>query len=161
MPNWIEGTLKLRGKPENVMRFFREGVDASSLGFLGNDKDDPESMVKEEKLEDGEYYYKFSHEPWVKGTRRAFITEEWTVWISEDKDYVVVPVAIKQAWAFVTENWQEIAKQYRLDIRLQGFECGMQFAQDLIIKSDGTVEKDEEIHYDNWDWDCPMPNMGG
>ena len=29
MPNWIDGTLKLRGRREDIGRFFREGVDAS------------------------------------------------------------------------------------------------------------------------------------
>lgn len=157
MPNWIEGTLKLRGEPEQIKQFFREGVKASQLF----DEDDPESMVKEEKLKCGDSYFEFSNEPWVIGTRRAFITEKYSAWVSGEADYVVVPVSIKQAWGFITENWQEIAKKYKLDIRLQGFECGMRFAQDIIIKSDGTVEKDEEIKYDDWDWECPMPNLGG
>ena len=30
MPNWIEGTMKLRGKRENIRRFFLEGLDPSS-----------------------------------------------------------------------------------------------------------------------------------
>lgn len=29
MPNWIEGTMKLRGKQEDIKRFFREGLDQS------------------------------------------------------------------------------------------------------------------------------------
>lgn len=29
MPNWAEGTLKIRGKKENVIRFLKEGIIAS------------------------------------------------------------------------------------------------------------------------------------
>ena len=30
MPNWIEGTLKLRGKRVDIIRFFREGLEPST-----------------------------------------------------------------------------------------------------------------------------------
>lgn len=28
MPNWIEGTMKVRGKAEDLIRFFENGFDA-------------------------------------------------------------------------------------------------------------------------------------
>lgn len=161
MPNWIEGTLKLRGDPENIMRFFREGVAPSTIGFGDDENDNPESVVEEEKLRSGSSFFSFKNEPWVKGTRRAFITERWSTYVDADRGQFVAAVSIKQAWNFTAENWKEIAKQFNLDIRLQGFECGCEFAQDLIVAADGTIVHDNEIKYEDWNWDCPMPRMGG
>lgn len=156
MPNWIEGTLKLRGKPEHIKRFFREGLEPQGSG---HGMPDQESFTEEEIIY-GDSFFTFHRSPHVVGTRRAFITDEDLVWVYGETD-TVVAVSVQQAWGFIAENWAEIAKKYNLDIRLQGFESGMQFAQDLIVKADGTVEKDKEIHYDDWDWECPFPKMGG
>lgn len=36
MPNWIEGTMKLRGKRSDIKRFFEEGVTTST--YLGEEQ---------------------------------------------------------------------------------------------------------------------------
>lgn len=45
MPNWIKGTMKLRGKRQDIARFFREGLDASGRHKL-------EDQVKDDSGED-------------------------------------------------------------------------------------------------------------
>lgn len=159
MPNWIEGTMKLRGKREDIKRFFREGLDASQ-------------WVKPEKLEeqvtdnsgDGWLEFLFKHEPHIKDTRRAFITDDYAYM---EKDEGVVCVNVKQAWAFYTggeskdlENWKAISEKYNVDIKLFGIESGMQFTQEIVIVR-GRKPIVNEKQYEDWDWDCPFPGMGG
>lgn len=37
---------------------------------------------------------------------------------------------------------------------------GMQFNQ-IIEIIDGKITKDEEVEFDDYDWDCICPNLGG
>ena len=80
------------------------------------------------------------------------------------EDYGVCVVDIKQAWGFDAgdsdlQKWKDIAKEYNLDIRLYGIESGMRFCQEIIITKE-TFEY-RETKYNDWDWDCPFPRMGG
>lgn len=159
MPNWIEGTMKLRGKRENIRRFFREGLDPSDWPK----PEDRENQVID-KSNDDELLFFFRNEPHIKDTRRAFITDD-NAYMLEDEGIVCVDV--KQAWAFVSdddtkslETWKTIANEYDLDIKLFGIECGMCFTQEVIILK-GKRPTVNNKQYENWDWECPFPNMGG
>lgn len=161
MPNWIDGTMKLRGKREDIKRFFNERVEGSS-GF-----------TREESVEDrsneNELEFIFKNEPWVEGTRRMFIKDGDVFMLQEEG---VCCVNIKQAWSFSSreekdlEVLQEIADKFHIDIRLYGIECGVEFVQEVIVRhcdENGRSPRiiDNCIQYENWDWDCPFPNMGG
>ena len=159
MPNWIEGTLKLRGKQENIRRFFREGLQPSSWPK-------PEDSVGQiiDRSAENELYFEFNNEPHIVGTRRAFITDE-SAYMSEESG--VVCVNVKQAWAFHVgsgsndlEAWKGISDKYNVDIKLYGIERGMEFTQEIIILR-GEKPIVNERQYEDWDWDCPFPNMGG
>lgn len=45
-------------------------------------------------------------------------------------------------------------------MKIHGFEMGMEFNQDIEIV-DGKILKDEEVRFENYQWDCICPNMGG
>ena len=160
MPNWIEGTMKLRGKREDIKRFFDEGLEASSYAGEASD-------IKEQVVDDsGNDYldYAFKDEPHIAGTRRAFITDD-NVYM-EDKEGIAC-VDVKQAWAFDAgrdskdlDNWKAISDKYNIDIRLFGIEMGMQFTQEIIILR-GRSPIENVRRYEDWDWECPFPNMGG
>lgn len=45
-------------------------------------------------------------------------------------------------------------------MRIHAFECGMCFNQ-IIEIIDGEITKDEEIKFDDYNWDCICPNVGG
>lgn len=159
MPNWIEGTLKLRGKRDNIRKFFNEGLEPSSC--FGEER--PLSEFITDDSSDDYLDYSFKNEPHIKGTRRAFITGNYAELY---KEYGTVCVDIKQAWSFDSnekdlEAWKEIAKKYSIDLKLFGIECGMEFCQELIIlhKEDKIIEN--VTRYENWEWDCPFPRMGG
>jgi len=153
MPNWIKGTMKLRGKRENIARFFREGLEPSNWP-------NPEDRKNQVTDNSGNDYldFSFKNEPYISGTRRAFITDS-SVYMDDDDG--VVSVDVKQAWSFDTEGlqiWEDISNKYNVDIRLYGIESGMQFTQEIIIVR-GKDPINNVLHYEDWDWDCPFPNM--
>ena len=154
MPNWIKGTMKLRGQSEDLKRFFKDGVGKSS--WFEDDARPIADFVQTDF--DGEWCeVTFKSEPWIKGTRRAFIEGDYVGW---GESFATIAIEVKQAWGFDTEAFAEISKKYNLDIRLYGFERGMEFCQEIeIIKGKITINK--EITYDDWVWEFPMPNMGG
>ena len=161
MPNWIEGTMKLRGKREDIKRFLDNELGTSS--YYG------EKRTLEEQVEcnsNDEYMeYTFKDEPYIKGTRRAFVTGAY-LYMEEDEGTVCIK--IKQAWSFDAtpgdrelELWKDNAHKYNIDIKLYGVECGMQFCQEVIALRNRDRVINNVIEYEDWDWDCPFPNMGG
>ena len=156
MPNWIEGTLKLRGKRVDIIRFFREGLEPPT-------PIDSENQVTDYSDDD---VLEFDFKDWthIKGTRRAFITDNYAYM---DHDEGVICVYVKQAWAFYTgvdsgdqNKWKAISDEYNLDIKLFGIESGMEFIQEMIIIR-GRKPIVNEWEYEDWDWECPFPKMGG
>lgn len=146
MPNWIEGTLKIRGKQENVKRFLLEGTEPCYNN---------ENGVVEDAL-----CIKANDNVWVKGTRRAFIDPFVLYFDDYDEEYNTYCVPVRQAWYFSADDWEKVAYKYEVDLRLYGFEQGMQFCQEVEV-IDGEITIDEQYKFDDWDWECPMPRMGG
>ena len=160
MPNWIEGTLKLRGMREDIRRFIDNELKPSSM--YGERVPEGSSFV-EDSSDDDYLDYTFHNEPWINETRRAFVTCDY-LWMEDD--YGTVSLDVKQAWSFHADEddinrWKDLAKEYHLDLKLYGIECGMQFCEKIIISNNGSVMCDETIKYDDWFWECPFPNMGG
>lgn len=149
MPNWAEGSLKLRGKKENI---------AQALKYMFCTADNVEI---EEDLEIGwfeltttaPYFY-------INGTRRAIIqNNKLSFWL--DDDYLVIEINdFNQAWAVKPENYQEISSKFDVDIKIFTFECGMEFTQEIEI-SKGEIIKDLCYEYDDYKWEVPFSNLGG
>ena len=149
MPNWIEGTMKIRGKANAIQTFIENTI---------------ENVVKHEYETDIEYDLK--EWAYIDTTRRAFVDESCYVYINcAIKENQTITIPIKQAWSFTPseeceQKWINFAKEYSIDIRLQGFECGLEFYQDFAVVN-GEVVIDEVRQYEDWNWDCPMPRLGG
>lgn len=183
MPNWIEGTLKIRSKNiDDIKKFLKEAVGYSchSCPLSSEEKAKCNKMdyeeqpcktnenikpfnknVKYESYDDGDYVT-LKDLLFVKdGPRRAFINKEDETneeWISTESPLLIM--CVQQAWAFYSEGWLKLAKKYNIDIRLYGIEKGREFVQELeIINGEITLER--VIHYDDWNWQCPFPRMGG
>lgn len=158
MPNWIEGALKLRGKNENLKMFFNVAIQPC-VSF------NPERQKREDFIscdyghKEGEWnLVSIKKDAWIEGTQRAFVNED--CYIEWDDEYPTLCIPIRQAWAFVPENWRDISAKYNVDVRLYGFECGMEFCQEVEV-IDGEITINNEIKYDDWKWECPMPRLGG
>lgn len=151
MPNWCAGSLKLRGEKENIMKFFKEGLDVTGEDERAGRKiQDFVGFYDDCVAVDGIVY--------IKDTSRAFIEPSEFYWNEDGLQLEVI--SVKQAWDIDSEDFLAIAKKYGIDIRIQAFEKGMEFARDVEIVG-GKITKDETIEYDDYIWDCPMPNMGG
>lgn len=170
MPNWCEGSLKLKGDPMYILRFIQEGLNVYSYSNSHDNTllDKSKWMDVVEDTDSVEIY--FDHdEIYVEDTQRAFINLVYTglakreVYIDKHKNPEICVLHVSQAWSFREEDWIEIAKKYNLDIRLTGIEQGMGFMEDLIITKDGEVTdlSPSYKNYDDFEWNCPIPFLGG
>ena len=156
MPNWCEGSLKVRGTIENLKRFIFEGLQP--VDYLGektenlvNQTDDELSLFLETK----------EKTLWMKGTRRHFCEPDYIEVDAESKEDIrIVIMPMKAAWVIEAKSLLKLCKDFGVDMRIQAFESGMEFSQIIEIVN-GNLIQNEEVKYDNWDWDCPCPLMGG
>lgn len=148
MPNWAEGSLKLRGRSENIASALKE--------MLLKD-----TVTLEDKY-DGTLL-KFNNTAacfYINNTRRAFIDQKQIeVWL-EDEFCIVELDYFKQAWSAIPENYQEISSKFDVDIKIFTFECCMEFTQEIEI-SKGEIIKNVCYEYDDYQWEVPFSNLGG
>ena len=167
MPNWCEGTVKIRGKLENVKRFLLEGLNHYSYRDFDNPVPKEDWMVINDNKKYGYYEIDFDVEAYVEGTRRAFVSSENAChvfyWEDNHNGTPVAVMHVRQAWRFREEEWCEISKKYDVDIRLYGVEQGMMFTEDIEIIKGEVTKNESHVYetYEQWVWNCPFPNYGG
>lgn len=148
MPNWAEGSLKLRGKHKNIASALKE--------MLLND-----TVTLEEEC-DGDLLVFNNTAPYfyINKTRRAFINQnQIEVWLEEE--FCIVELDnFQQAWSAIPENYQEISSKFDVDIKIFTFERGMEFTQEIEI-SKGEIIKNVCSNYDDYQWEVPFSNLGG
>ena len=156
MPNWCEGTLKVRGTLKNLKNFVLNGLEP--VDFIGDAK--PPLKVVEET--DTYIDIRCSDSSLcMKGTRRHFCKPDYIeMYADEPNEIIVWKTPFKAAWGIDSDSLLQLCKEFNVDMKIQGFERGMQFSQ-IIEIVDGMILQDDEITYDDWDWNCPCPNMGG
>lgn len=173
MPNWIEGTFRARGTKENIKKFLIEGLQPT--GSFGID-----DKIKREIIDDTDDYleinYKLDKQEddtktthpeslYIPKTRRNFV--EMNSWgdiyahKNKNSDDFVFATNFKGAWAIDTDAIKEIAKEYEIDIRVNGFECGVEFEQLFEVNRNGWITCESVIQYMDYTWECPMPLLGG
>lgn len=171
MPNWAEGTMKIRGTKENIMKFFENGLEAVDTGggiamvlaqLYGKDVKQ-ESKKIDFKIDEWKTIISAPEGLHIKGTRRARIDGSISFDhddIQVDETLMVVIDDFKQAWGVDSESFAKISAEYDIDIRIYVFERGMEFNQEIEIHK-GKIVKDREIKFDDYEWECLMPHMGG
>ena len=164
MPNWCKGNLKIRGRKENIIKFLEEGT--SLLDGLWEPKEiKPEIEINDcdeieiknlDKLKGIDHLY-------IKGTHRNFIVpveNEIYIYDIDEKEQIICLENFKAAWGIDADALRVISDRYDIDIKIYAFEAGMEFNQDIeIIK--GKIIKDDEIKFENYQWECIEPNLGG
>lgn len=151
MPNWCKGCLKVRGTKGNVAKFILEGLHP--VGFLGEEHP---------KLSLNEYGSIHSNETcWIENTRRGFV-KGVDVYLSdyEDDEIFVALFDSEFAWGISADELLKTCKKYHVDMKIHGFERGLEFNQVIEIV-DEKILKDEELHFKDYKWDCIFPNIGG
>ncbi len=148
MSNWAEGSLKLRGRRENIASALKQMLLNDTVTL--EDEWDGVLLIFNNTAP---YFY-------INGTRRAFIDQKQIeVWLEEE--FCIVELDnFKQAWSAIPENYQEISSKFDVDIKIFTFECGMEFTQEIEI-SKGEIIKDLCYKYDNYQWEVPFSNLGG
>lgn len=168
MPNWAEGSLKIRGPIKSIKRFLDEGIQKKQLNTFGKEMDENIVFFNDWSDECGiEYEYHFISTSHIKHTSRAFIDPEIVQYgeyaylcgkSTEDID--TIALSFKQAWRVAAKSFEEISKEYGIDIAIHTFEKGAEFEQDILIK-DGKIVKNEIIEYDNYQFESALPMLGG
>ena len=168
MPNWAEGSLKIRGPIKNIKRFLDEGIQKKKLNTFGKEMDEDIFYFTDWSDECGiEYEYHFVGISHIKHTSRAFIDPEIVKYgeyaylggkSTEDID--TIALSFKQAWRAKANNFELISKEYEIDISIHTFEKGAEFEQDILIEG-GKIVKDEIIEYDDYRFESAMPMLGG
>lgn len=162
MPNWCEGSIKIRGKKDNVEKFLTEGVNRYSWDFKTNEsirlpKDSCVNINEQDSYKEIDVW-----DAYIEGTRRAFI-DELHAYIEPKDDEVCVVGAFRQAWCIDADSFDELKNKWDVDFRLYGVDCGMGFSQEVIAVRGGSVVNisDDYGGYDNFVWECPLPRLGG
>lgn len=160
MPNWCEGVLKVRGTKEKILEFLKTGIAYCDYKY---DKDFNQIKVPrncEFKCDEWDLFIGNTLDLWIKGTRRMFIISDTIEgnWGDEEKEIICLDV--KQAWAIVAKDLQALSKAYGLDFRIFATEMGMEFCQ-LVEVVGGEITKDEEIKFDDFNWEAPDNRLGG
>ncbi len=167
MPNWAEGTLKIRGTKENIVNFLKNELLGKMYPIFSKEEDGTpkveyghkEVLFKENEW--GDIEIKCEGGFYIGQSRRAFIENSSLdiEFLDEDIEQVELE-GFKQAWAAVPENYQVLSKKYQLDMKIFTFECGMEFTQEIEIQK-GELIKNKEKEYSDWFWEVPFSKMGG
>lgn len=172
MPNWCEGNIRFRGACKNIKALLENEVEC-----VGHKAGSFMEVVTLKPVVKAELYQLTMERPdngdgvifpafHIKGTRRNFL-DGTTVEFHGDYDTdderevrILVCDSFKAAWGIESKPYVDMSKKYDVDIHIFGWEMGMEFAQEVeIVKCE--LVKDEEVKYDDWDWECPMPYLGG
>ena len=157
MPNWCEGTLKVRGKFNDLRNFILNGL--RPVNFIGDD------VAPLRPTDDSDTYFCVEDIPshlHMKGTRRHFCQAEYISFWTDDEPTkpIVLLLSMKAAWAMDSDSLLNLCKEFHVDMKVQGFERGMEFSQIIEIVN-GEILQDDKIEYDDWSWDCPCPHLSG
>ncbi|MDA2567487.1 hypothetical protein PDQ34_26640 [Bacillus cereus] len=157
MPNWCEGTFKVRGTKEDVRKFLLEALTPIPNGFF--EQTPAEKIVEEDEYE---ILIKSENTFHIKGTRRNFIESNIQHYFEDDEDKLEICVLedYKAAWGIDAAPLAILSKEYNVDIKIYAFEKGMEFNQDVEIHK-GEIIKNVEIEFADYMWECINPNMGG
>lgn len=158
MPNWCEGYLKVRGTFDNLKNFIKNALEP--VDFLGeptealNCQDDDNSFYMD--CNNAIFYINNTHRHFCEPDYIEFYSDEY----KSDDGKITIVLPMKAAWSINTEELQSICQEFCVDMKVQGFECGMEFSQIIEIVN-GEIIQDIKIKYGDWVWDCPCPTMGG
>ncbi|HEW4705499.1 TPA: hypothetical protein V0G91_001202 [Streptococcus pneumoniae] len=149
MPNFAEGTIKLRGRAENIKSALKY-----MFGAVGDItiEDDTDGEIITFTTTDSYFY--------INGTKRAFIDND-SFEIHLDDDFLIIELDnFNQAWRAIPEDYIEISEKFNVDIKIFTFEQGLEFTQEIEI-SKGKILKNNVLKYGNYRWEVAFSNLGG
>nr|DAM72474.1 MAG TPA: Ferredoxin-like domain in Api92-like protein [Caudoviricetes sp.] len=174
MPNWAEGTIKIRGTKNQIINYLKNVFEGSD--FWGNDMkieimNDDDSIVLRglDDLANPTTAGLIPQSPkfhafYFKGANRAFTKSENNILVfgffGDAEAIEIIEMPFKQAWSVEADDFVKLSKKYCVDLKIFVFESGMEFTQEIeIIK--GKITKDKTREYDDYQWDVPFSRLGG
>lgn len=166
MPNWSEGVLKIRGTKEDIENFIKNGIDYTDYRYKyenGVLKEIPTPRECPIEIDEYEISVKNTMDLYIKDTRRMFVNSKninaYYSTENEESKFIIC-IDIRQAWGVIAKNLQEISKKWKVDFKIFATEQGMEFCQDIEVV-DGKIITDNEIKFDDFQWEAPDPRLGG
>lgn len=188
MPNWCYGNIRFKGTKDDIRNFIKNEIldiiditpSISNSTTSHAEWDDYECPIPTQMTpiieEYGdiisiEHHQNARRNFYIRGTYRCFIDSnflEINLELAETplEEIIVCIDGFKAAWSFNDINdtrWADIASDYNMDIKMVGFEKGMNFYQIKTIYRDRSVELLTKEYKDceDWDWNSLFPNYGG
>lgn len=155
MPNWCQGTLKVRGEYDNLKAFLENALDECS--YYGNPPEGPLLEVAEMPEYADITLRRMAH---LKNTSRGFVEEDTDILLEKKTEKQIIFLAAQFAWDIKTEELQWLSQEYGVDLKITAFERGAQFERDIEIVQ-GFISLDSVKEYQDYEWMCPCPTMGG
>ena len=178
MPNWAEGVLKIRGTKQQIVDYLEEylkavdwlGITTFDLNTTISDfgiviEPDPTSY----QIDEDRKNFLANRKPvpshfWFKGSQRAFIENtklDFDFWTDDPEEEIIITLNdFKQAWSINANDFVDGSKKHGIDIKIFGYELGMQFTQEIeIVKGEITIDKNTT--YDSYDWEVQFNGLGG
>lgn len=164
MPNWCEGSMRIRGKNKDIFNFLINEIIAVAGTHGEEERSIKEAGTFFSEYDSGNVFIDFCskgrYSLWLRNSRRFFIEDGEIEFNPEEEKITSCAFDIKQAWNIEVMPFVSISKKYNLDINITGFESGQQFQREISIR-DGFSIRDETINYDDWNFECQCPNLGG
>lgn len=161
MPNWCSGWMKIRGKKQDILDFFKNEVAIFTYEKVFN------RTTSEAIFENDEYKFAYSlkkaknQEWYLRNSYRFFFEDKEIYFEDNEQEIFYLNLEIKQAWCIdVNELLIGHSKKYNLDFNIYASECGMEFEQYITIV-DGKVIRNDAIEYDDFEFEAINPNLGG
>ena len=151
MPNWSEGCLKVRGKAANVKKFVLEGLKPA--GFSSYE------LLKLELSDIGDV--ETDRDCWIEGTTRGYVKNLCVDFsFVEDDETFMALLDARFAYMVDAEELLTLCRKYSIDMKLYAFEKGREFNQDILIVG-GKILRDNRIEFEDYNWECICPTVGG
>ena len=161
MPNWCSGFMKIRGRKQDILDFFKNEVAIFTYEKFFS------RTTSEAVFENDEYKFAYSlkkakNKEWYLRNSHRFFFEDKEIYFEDDEQEIFyLNLEIKQAWCIdVNELLISHSKKYNLDFNIYASECGMEFEQYITI-IDGKVIRDDVIEYDDFEFEAINPSLGG
>nr|DAR69287.1 MAG TPA: hypothetical protein [Caudoviricetes sp.] len=148
MPNFAEGTLKLRGERENIKSALKEML-ASDTVTISEENDGAKLFFSTTNS----YFY-------INGTKRAFFDKNLIEILFEETFEVIEIDNFIQAWGVIPENFLVFSKKHGVDIKIFAFEQGLEYSQEIEIIN-GAITRNIKSKYVDYKWDVPFSKLGG
>ena len=154
MPNWCKGTLKVRGEYDNLKAFLENAL--KECKYYGEPPEGPLLEVAETPEYADITLRRMAH---LKDTSRGFVEDTYFL-LQKKAGKQIIFLEAQFAWDIKTEDLQWLSQEFGVDLKITAFERGIQFERDIEIVQ-GFISLDSVKEYQDYEWMCPCPTMGG